>query len=183
MSSGPNLSFIIFCYSNNILFDRVIIINEICKQWQLLLAHFIPTSQYTYQYYMTGISLHWGICSEAPILTKLSSKFVWENNRNAYLKDDFSANDDNTYKILPFTLPPYKGEIYNVYQLTQNNNQDKHYSLRLRDTVNKSGLVFITLNYHYLELAPNWSNVLLFKCYVTIFATISIINNFNLQEM
>ena len=44
-------------------------------------------------------------------LLDASFKFVWENNRNAYLKDDFSANDDNTYKILPFTLPPYKGEI------------------------------------------------------------------------
>ena len=97
-----------FCDIQRIFYlIRVIIMNEICKQLQLLLAHFIPTSQYTYQYYMTGICLHWGICSEAPILTKVSSKFVWENNRNAYLKDDFSANDDNTYKILPFTLPPY----------------------------------------------------------------------------
>ena len=43
---------------------------------------------------------------EVPILTKVSPKFVWKNNRNIFVYGEFcSAHDDNTYKDFIGVLP------------------------------------------------------------------------------
>ena len=80
-------------------------IEYVNTKYKLFRAHGIPTSQHTYQYYLTGKRLNVGFVLEVPILTKDSRKFVW-NNWHTFVNGEFcSAHDDNTYKDLNSILP------------------------------------------------------------------------------